>query len=100
MIQISMIPKQFVEKYNLTEKAHNGYIFARVTKGIYVLPQAGQISHDALVKHLYPYGYHPSRKLPGPWKHNIRPIHFTLVVYDFGVKYSGKEHALHLKEAL
>ena len=25
---------------------------------------------------------------------------FTLVVNDFGVKYSGKEHALHLKAAL
>ena len=35
----------------------------------------------------------------GLWKHNIQPINFTLVVDDFGVKYSGKEHTLHLKEA-
>ena len=52
MIKISMIPQKYVDKYNLTEKAHNGYIFVRVTKGMYVLPQAGWISHDALVKHL------------------------------------------------
>ena len=26
MIQLSMIPQEFVEKYNLAEKAHNGYI--------------------------------------------------------------------------
>ena len=52
MIHISMIPQEYVGEYNLTDKAHNGYIFARVTKGMYVLPQAGWISHDALVKHI------------------------------------------------
>ena len=25
MIQLSIIPQEFVEKYNLTEKSHNGY---------------------------------------------------------------------------
>ena len=38
--------------------------------------------------------------LPGLWKHDTRPIQFTLVVDDFGVKYEGEEHALHLKQAL
>ena len=88
MIQISMMPHEFVDNYNITEKSHNGYIFTRVTKGIYGLPQSGQITHDALVKHLEPYGYHPSSKTPGLWKHNSRPINFPLVVDDFGLKYS------------
>ena len=100
VIQISIVPQEFVEKYDLAEKSHNGYIYARVTNGMYGLPQAVQISYDAMLKHLDPYGYHPSSKKSGLWKHNIRPINFTLVVDDFGVKYSGKEHALHLKEAL
>ena len=30
-IQISMIPHKFVERCNLAEKLHNGYIYARVT---------------------------------------------------------------------
>ena len=38
--------------------------------------------------------------VPGLWKHDTRLIKFTLVVNDFGVKYIGKEHALHLKNAL
>ena len=97
MIQISMIPQEFVEKYNLAKKSHNRYIYERITKGMYGLPQAGWISHDTLLKHLDPYGCHPSSKNPGLWKHNSRPIHFTLVVDYFGVKYSGKEHALYLK---
>ena len=95
-----MIPQEFVEKYNLAEKSHNGYIYARVTKGIYGPPQAERIAHDVLLKNLEPYGYHPSSKNTGLWKHNSLPINFTLVVGDFGVKYSEKEHALHLKAAL
>ena len=67
---------------------------------MYGIPQAGQISYDALLKHLDLYGYHPSSKKNGLWKHNIRPINFTLVVDDSGVKYPGEEHALHLKASL
>ena len=81
-------------------KTHNEYIYARVTKGMYGIPQSGRIAHGALVKHLETYGYHPSSKKPRPWKHNSRQINFTLVVDDFGVKCLGKEHALHLKSAL
>ena len=33
---------------------------------------------------------------PGLWKHISRPISFTLVVDDFGIKYVGEEHAKHL----
>ena len=60
---------------------------------MYGLPQAVCISHNALVKHLEPYGYHRSIKTSGIWKHNSRPINFTLVVDDFDVKYSVKDHA-------
>ena len=34
------------------------------------------------------------------WKHEWRPISFTLVVDNFGVKYIGKEHAMHLIKTL
>ena len=43
MIHISMIPQEIVEKYNLAEKAHNGYIYTRVKKVMYGLPQEGCI---------------------------------------------------------
>ena len=39
-------------------------------------------------------------KTPDYGKKNNGPMKFTLVVDDFGVKYSGKDHALHLKAAL
>ena len=90
MIQIYMIPQTFVEIYNLKEKSHDGYIFSRLTKGVYELPQSGQIAHDALVKHLEPYGYRSSSKTPFIWTHDSTPTNFTLVVNDFRVKYLGK----------
>jgi hypothetical protein len=34
--------------------------------------------------------------MPGLWRHEWRPITFTLVVDNFGVKYVGKEHTDHL----
>ena len=37
---------------------------------------------------------------PGLWKHVSRPIAFTLVVDDFGVKYVGKKKDNHLVAAL
>ena len=36
----------------------------------------------------------------GLWAYGSLPINFTLLVDDFGAKYLGKEHALHLKSAL
>ena len=38
--------------------------------------------------------------MPGLWTHKTRPIMFSLVVDDFGVKYAGKQHANHLFSAL
>ncbi len=34
--------------------------------------------------------------MPGLWKHKMRPISFTLLVDDFGVKYVGEEQVIHL----
>jgi hypothetical protein len=38
--------------------------------------------------------------MPGYWKHDWRPINFTLVMDDFGVKYIGKEHVHHITQTL
>ena len=67
---------------------------------MYGLPKSGLISHDALVKHLEHNGYIHSRKPPGLWIHGSRLINFTLIFDDFGVKYSGKQHFVHLKASL
>jgi hypothetical protein len=67
---------------------------------MYSLPQAGRIANDELVLHLAAHGYIQAEHTPGIFSHETRPISFTLVVDDFGVKYIGKEHAEHLRDVI
>ena len=67
---------------------------------MYGLPHAGNLGHDILEKCLNEVGYHQSPIVPGLWKHTTRPIQFTLVVDDFGVKYTSLDDANHLINTL
>jgi hypothetical protein len=67
---------------------------------MYGLPQAGLLANELLEKRLNAHGYHQSKLVPGLWKHIWRPIQFTLVVDDFGIKYVGDEHPQHLLKVL
>ena len=67
---------------------------------MYGLPQAGLIAQQLLEKRLGDEDYTQSTKTSGFWKHDWRPISFSLVVDDFGVKYVGDQHAQHLLTVL
>ena len=75
-------------------------IYIEANRGMYGLPQAGLLANELLEKRLKKRGYYQSKLVSGLWKHEWRPIQFTLVVDDFGVKYVGKEYALHLNATL
>ena len=75
-----------------------GHVYIKANKCIYRLPQAGLMANQQLKKRLNEHGYCQSKLVPGLWKHDTQPIQFTLVVDDFGVKYVGKEHAVHLQK--
>ena len=72
----------------------------QIERGMYGLPQAGILANKLLRKRLAPHGYYELPHTPGLWKHVSLPIQFSLVVDDFGVKYVGKQSALHLINAL
>ena len=57
-----------------------------IIKAIYGLPQAVFLANKLLKKRLAPSVYYEMPHTPGLWKHVYRPIAFTLVVDDFGVK--------------
>ena len=100
-ISINDIPDEIIKEYGLKEKAdHKGMVFIEANKGMYGLPQSGLLANELLEKRLNKRGYFQSKLVPGLWSHKWRPVQFTLVVDDFGVKYVGEEHALHLKESL
>ena len=64
------------------------------------LKQAGRIANNRLQKHLATFGYAPVPRTPSLYQQVSRPVTFSLVVDDFGVKYAGQEHADHLIDAL
>jgi hypothetical protein len=76
------------------------WVYIEVRKGMYGLKQAGLLANQLLQTHLAPFGYYPARHTPGLCLHKTGPISFTLVVYDFAVKYVGKQHAEHLWNTL
>jgi len=67
---------------------------------MYGLKQSGMLANKELKKVLAKAGYFPSTHTPGLFVHKTRPISFTLVVDDFGVKYINKADALHLEKTI
>ena len=85
------IPDVIMDLYNLWDMVEpDGYIYVRIERGMYGLPHAGRIANDALIAFLAPHGYHPCELTPGLWKHDHSDVTFTLVVDDFGVRYTDR----------
>ena len=99
-LPIKIIPPEIIKQYNLEEIAHEGWVYIKIVKGMYGLPQAGKLANDLLKKRLASAGYHPCQHTTGLWTHVWRPVSFTLVVDDFGIKFVGNNHANHLKKTL
>jgi hypothetical protein len=97
---LARFPEDIVDKYNLGALAVDGWVYIEIRKGMYVLKQAGLLSNQLLQTRLAPFGYYPARHTPGLWLHKTRPVAFSLVVDDFAVKYVGKQHTDHLRNAL
>jgi hypothetical protein len=100
-MKLDLFPRDIINKYDLTSKVdHKGNVHCKVRRGMYGLPQAGIIVQELLEEQLKKAGYTQSKLTPGYWKHEWHPISFTLVVDNFGVKYIGKEHVMHLIKVL
>ena len=67
---------------------------------MYSLSQAGIIAQQLPEERLKKHGYHQSQTTPGLWKRDTRPISFSLLVDNFGVKYVGEENAQHLLDTV
>ena len=104
--KINNLPQEIIDEYNLQSRINkSGMVHIEVTKGMYGLQQTGLIAKELLKQRLNKHGYFQSKLVPGLrkhglWKHTTRPIFFTLVVDNFGVKYVGKEHVDHLMSVL
>ena len=100
-MKLNHFPDDVIAHYGLKEKVDaKGFVYVKCVRGMYGLPHAGIIAQRLLEERLNKADYYQSDVTPGFWKHKWRPISFSLIVDDFGVKYVGKEHADHLISVL
>jgi hypothetical protein len=100
-IKLTDIPDEIVDQYRLKEKATpDGWVYFKVVRGMYGLPQAGSLANELLEQRLNKEGYFQSKIVPGLWRHTKRNLQFVLVVDDFGIKYLRKEDLDHLISTL
>ena len=100
-IKLSDIPEEIIVKYKLHDIANaDSKVFIEANRGMYRLPQLGLIADELLEERLNKHGYRQSKLVPGLRKHDTRPIQFTLVVDDFGMKYNRQKDVDHLKTTL
>jgi hypothetical protein len=96
VINLSLLPQETIDKYDLIELSQDGKVYIEIQKGMYGLSQAGIVTNELLQRNLAKDGYRPTTHTHGLWTHDTRPISFSLVVDDFRVRYVGREHAEHL----
>jgi hypothetical protein len=89
VINLSSLPQETIDKYDLFELAQVGKVYIEIQKGMYGLPQADILTNKVLQRNLAKDGYRPTKHTYGLCTHDTRPISFSLVVDDFGVKYVG-----------
>jgi hypothetical protein len=99
-IMVELAPQEFINANNLASKIKNGYIYMKLVRGIYGLPQAGVLANKLLKKQLEEYDYYKVDHTSGLFTHKTRPIWFTVGVDGFVAKYIGKQHPEHLMSVL
>ena len=93
------LPPQIIANNKLQSYLSKGHILFEVNKGMYGLPQAGLLAQNRLITHLASHGYHQT-DATYLFRHETNGTDFSLVVDDFGVKYSNKLGAQHLIDTL
>jgi hypothetical protein len=100
VINLSSLPQETIDKYDLIELSQDVKVYKEIQKGMYGLPQAGILANKLLQRNLAKDDYQPMQHTHVLWTKVTRPISFSLVVDDFGVKYVCHEHAEHLMECI
>jgi hypothetical protein len=94
-VQLQLLPEELIELLQLREFIERGSVLFEVNKAMYGLPNAGLISQDRLIGHLDGHGYKQSALVPCLFRHESRSTAFSLVVDDFGIKYTKPEDLEH-----
>ena len=64
-IKFSDIPQEFIEQYDLIKAAKNGWIYFKILRGCYGLPQSFRLENNLLRASLEKAGYYEAATTPG-----------------------------------
>jgi hypothetical protein len=95
-MQLSLFTGWIIEQYDLTKHAKDRWVHLKMRCPVWGLPQVGILANKCLCMKLAQFGYSKCVNTPNLWYHEMRPITFTLVMDDFGVKYIDKANVDHL----
>ena len=95
-LPLHFISDKIIAQYNLLALASDGWVYLEIRKFMPGLKQYGIIANTHLTLHLAKHGYAPIPRRLLLWAHAHLPIMFSLVVDNFGVKYTGNASAHHL----
>ena len=76
LVPVDMIPDGIFKEYKLNDLVQNNKVLVKIRKGLYGLPQVGQMSYEKLVTHLKHGDYIPTGNTPALFKHCTKPISF------------------------
>jgi hypothetical protein len=97
-LHLDFIPDEIIQRYKLHDYVDDqGWVYVEIRMGMYGLPQAGILANKLLEQRLNTKGYYHCQHTPGLWRHVWRDITFCLVVDDFGIKSTSRDHVIHLK---
>ena len=99
-LAFACIPDEIIDQYSLRTLSSDGWVYLEIRKVMPSLKQSCRIASYQLKAQLAHFGFAPVPRTAAIWKHATKPIIFSLVVDDFGVKYIGKENANHLVQSL
>jgi hypothetical protein len=95
-IPLALFLSWTIEQYNLNKLALEGWVYIKMGRAVWGLPQAGILANKHLQRKLVPFSYYKCINTPGLWQHESRPLTFTLVVDNFGVIFVYKNDVDHL----
>jgi hypothetical protein len=99
-IPLASSTQSIIDQYELSDKARKCLVLVEISKGMYGLSQAVILALNYLMNHLANHDYAPCTRTVGLWTHSTRDITFSLLVDDFGIKYTNRDDAIHLLTAL
>lgn len=72
----------------------------KIIKRIYSLPQVGRLASNLLKQWLRKHGYYETIITLSLWKYTFRLVYFTLIVDDFGIKFTDIKNTIYLIKIL